>query len=157
MVPTPFPTPLFGTYPIGFPFFALIAVVSITCKPFFSWTHLSFSDTLLSHLFLCFTFTMANTHNQELENHINTHIDAKMDYMKEELKKDINSHLANQLASHLDSQVDSFAAKVLEKLSFPRVHTSSEQPSNIEGTLPPIPILFSPTPFIMICIFHEWR
>jgi hypothetical protein len=76
---------------------------------------------------------MANNHNQELENHINTHIDAKMDYMKEELKKDINSHLPSQFASHLDSQVNSFPAKVPEKMSFPGVHTSSEQPYNPEG------------------------
>ena len=66
---------------------------------------------------------MANTCNQDLENHITTHIDSKMDYMKEELKKDINSHLSIQFAYHLDSQVNSFPSKVLEKMPFPGVHT----------------------------------
>jgi hypothetical protein len=90
---------------------------------------------------------MANTRNQDLENHIATHIESKMDYMKEELKKDINSHLASQLASHLDSQLDSFVAKVLEKLPIPGIHSSSDQPSNLEGTTSSNSQQFQSNPF----------
>jgi hypothetical protein len=77
---------------------------------------------------------MANTPNQDLENRIDTHIESKMDHLKEEINKDINSHLTNQLESHLESQIDSFAAKVLEKLPISGIHSSSDQPSNLEGT-----------------------
>jgi hypothetical protein len=77
---------------------------------------------------------MANTHNQELEKFIFTDIDSQMDHLKMELKKDLNYHLASQLESHIEYQIDSFVAKVLEKLPIFGIHSSSDQPSHLEGT-----------------------